>query len=1310
MDQVITGLLNGTRKAGDLLDGLADIGISAFARMFSETIRQKLNWETTLSGNLLNDLPALFSQSGGLAQGGFLNSLFGGSGRRGGGGLLSSIFGGVLGGSGGATGTNGLIESLFGAAGGNSGLLGGLFGSPASLTGATGTGIFRGGNPFSFGNLAGGFVGSLIGGGISGALGVGQSKPGQLGGGIGGAVGGLGGGILGGALLGAQFGSFAGPIGAAVGAIIGTIIGGVAGDLFKPGRIATEKKGEAAFFNDVFKGSDAFRKFKVLKEPQVAAGFSAFGDQSNANLALGAIFASGQKDATAGTVKREAGQFLGNLKEQGKTTEEVKAATLELAKALNADLPTAINKTNELVSKGILSNAQFDKQLGDSRKNLAQYGDTSTLTAQQLTDLALKNGNVGSTIVTLNKLYAGAIDVTTGFGDSIDSVAIANGLLATQFLTTAGGADQLNGKVGELAGKVRDGSLSVEEAIQQLNGMRQAAGETQLSLDKFTLNPDKIQEELGTIVASVAEAGKAAEGLGGLLSSAVLGDLSTLGADVDKFFKDLFGQQVLGTILTQSLASLKIQETLAPIFEKVLRAQSDFASGALNQDQFRDTIKGILADAGPDIEKIKSGLLAAGESGRAVLDALGLLPETAKKGADGVGEVTKEINKLQERIDAAAASFSSAFDNLGSNLTGGISSFFDQQAARAKQIADLRATKDKVRANEFDIGKRSDSLFDLDRQIKELEANNTTVGQSLGNQIADNFATAFSDGLTRQLVETNIIEAALAPTQQKLKDKTKEFFADGVLTAQEQADLANIAAEGVNKARDAANDLTPALEGINAASKNIAAGTKSVADNFKDIVFPAETAAVLSSIPPAVDKLADIPEATKVAADDMIVIQENALLASTSASDLRDHFEEALDAARKITLDPVVADAKSVKQILESIVLPTLPVVAAASRNFALGGPVGGSGSGDSVHGLLDPREFVMTPQATAANYATLVAMNKGAVVRHFAEGGSVADVLLAQKNRRPNAQLTPKAVKEVLDALEQTATTLDSFKSIEGIFNAGVFRKLNALAKLPPAFFEGAKNAGRAQARGALEQEAAGFGRFRGRVADTVLAPARDFLGQGASAADPLQAIKDQYQSLVGDIRKNRPFLESAGKDVDGLLSQLATELPKKLRQAFEDANRGLIDATAQLGNTAAGLLTGASSPLSAFDKQALLETQASGLRGRLTTASTDELPQILQELSGVLQEQLQLSPFDRFSEDFRSQFFGVVTELKQLQNQTQARIDAAVEAALRVAQPVNLTVNVPSGDPALIENVIVKSIQESSGKVNRALRARRT
>lgn len=172
-EQVLTGILSGTRKAGSILDSFADIGISSFARMFAGTIREKLSWEATLSNNLLNDLPKIFSAGAGLAGNSLLQGLLPNPQQIMGG--LKDVFSSLsIGGSGASIGLGNLLNGL---------------------GGALQTGI-----------------GTAIGGALSGALGL---KGGGLGGSLGGLVGGFAGSFLpipGGSLIGSALGNLFGSL------------------------------------------------------------------------------------------------------------------------------------------------------------------------------------------------------------------------------------------------------------------------------------------------------------------------------------------------------------------------------------------------------------------------------------------------------------------------------------------------------------------------------------------------------------------------------------------------------------------------------------------------------------------------------------------------------------------------------------------------------------------------------------------------------------------------------------------------------------------------------------------------------------------------------------------------------------------------------------------------------------------------------------------------------------------------------------------------------------------------------------------
>jgi hypothetical protein len=77
---------------------------------------------------------------------------------------------------------------------------------------------------------------------------------------------------------------------------------------------------------------------------------------------------------------------------------------------------------------------------------------------------------------------------------------------------------------------------------------------------------------------------------------------------------------------------------------------------------------------------------------------------------------------------------------------------------------------------------------------------------------------------------------------------------------------------------------------------------------------------------------------------------------------------------------------------------PGMMMPGARVAKFAAGGPVGGSGNGDTVPAMLTPGEFVVNKKATSQNMGLLHAINdgksvgfgKGGTVQYFEEGGRV--------------------------------------------------------------------------------------------------------------------------------------------------------------------------------------------------------------------------------------------------------------------------------------------------------------------------------
>lgn len=472
----------GTRKIQDVFAGMKYSVLRTFFDMFAQMVAKKLQFDTIWVNNWLKDIPNAVA-GGASKSSNILSQFFGGSGGGGGGGGGSGI-GGLFSLFGGGSSGGGLFGGLFGGGGGGGGSLipagttwtvgqGSIFGGGTGASAGLGSGPFSAGGG-GIGSFGAGIIGSLIGGQINSFAGIGQSKNGQLGQ----SLGGLGGAFAGGA-LGAKFGAMGGPWGAAIGAIIGAIVGGLGGDLFKPGRIATEKKDIEKFLEPNL-GIDVPRKNTQDFFP---AAEKDFGSVRSGLSTLGVGFGLEGKEGGIGTIKRFANEAMAAFEQAGLTIEEAKAKVLDLARAMGFDLTSALRDINKALEGGFkdkknqLSLKEYNEEVKEGQKNITTYGS----------------------------LLKGTFDVVSGFSDEVDSAALANKLLADRFEEVATASDDFNGQMKDLADQVRKGNIPLEEAINKLNDYRATQGKAALELKDFEVSTDKVRVEFVRLGIAVDE-------------------------------------------------------------------------------------------------------------------------------------------------------------------------------------------------------------------------------------------------------------------------------------------------------------------------------------------------------------------------------------------------------------------------------------------------------------------------------------------------------------------------------------------------------------------------------------------------------------------------------------------------------------------------------------------------------------------------------------------------------------------------------------------------------------------------------------
>ena len=560
-------------------------------------------------------------------------------------------------------------------------------------------------------------------------VGIGKSKEGQLGGQIGGTVGGIAGGI------------FFGPIGAAIGAAIGNLLGSVIGDLFAPGRIAKEKKKIDDFFDEVFDGEH----FKTISEKKAAAGFEEFkGPVAGAAVALGAQYALDAKKGNQGTIIRFAGQGLGNFKRLGLDAEEAKEHILELADAMDFDLKSGVSAIKSNISSGVLSIKEFKEEVKEARKNLKQYGDTSKLTANELSALATAHGNTGSRLVTVNEILAGTIDIAAEFDEFISGTTIANNYLASSFEKTAKETGLFNEQIGNVATQIREGKLSLEEATIELNKFRKEAGLAALDLGDFKISAVEIQKQIDAIKKAIQTVRDAIKG--GITAGVTSVEFNK--ADIEKGIKktvyramvDAVAEGMVDGIIKASLVAGPISAAFAQIGDLT----SKFVAGDLSEADFFTGLETVFTTVQPAIDKLATAVGLTSERFREILETAGILPDILDEANNNAKDLAKELRqaakdllldptlsplKPKQRVAEAQATF----EDLRKRALAGDEEAARQLPAAARQFleearkvfassAQYEQIFDFVRGTLLDVADKFGPLEDTEtKQLRTLE-------------------------------------------------------------------------------------------------------------------------------------------------------------------------------------------------------------------------------------------------------------------------------------------------------------------------------------------------------------------------------------------------------------------------------------------------------------------------------------------------------------------------------------------------------------------------------------------------------------
>lgn len=711
-EQIIEGFLQGTRDVEDLFGDLGRAAVTKFGTQF--IAGKKDAFDVPLIGNVNSLL--------GLPSGGMIGAILGQGGQ-----AAAQQFG-----SAGTTAAN-----IFGG-----GLIGGINGFVRGLPGIGNlfTGFL---DPIvdSVATSAGNLVSSLLGGQLGNQAGV----------------------WLNNLVLGAFD-----PVTLAI--ALAVSLPSIIGLFNQPGRIQLEKKEANKFFESVFEGTD----FKIKKEPQVAAGLLAFGpDVQAAGQALGALYAKGFGDeATQGTIVRFGGQFLANLQAQGLSLEEAQQKVSELAQAMGFELGPAIADINSLTGSGLLTISEFQEEIGEARKNLKEYGDTSGLTANQLSQLALEHGNTGSKLVTLNQLYAGAIAIASGYSKEVNAAALANRLLAEEFTASATETGLYNESVQSLADQVHAGTLSIEEAIVALNDLRTAAGLAKLDLQDFTLDPAQVTEAINQIQTNLQNA-TGGFGAGwqavwqGLTEGLTAPEAIAKGkAAFEQFFKNSMANALVSKGLTEGLGQLLDGFDLT---QPIDLSSEAFTTLKERAGQVYDNIIEILRAAGLLPDQIAEAT-----------DEMDALSDATEKWAYALESAATRANLFQRRgwvtlepefLEGAAAMAEDISGQFHSSIFNGIEQALaegGEAAARAQIGENLR---DVVR-NTMLQALTTAAIMPL---LQPLIAGMATAGKALEDGTLDSVGNAAAIDLILQGVNVDQLEEQILRVQGIVSDTVDKF-------------------------------------------------------------------------------------------------------------------------------------------------------------------------------------------------------------------------------------------------------------------------------------------------------------------------------------------------------------------------------------------------------------------------------------------------------------------------------------------------------------------------------------------------------
>ena len=188
-------------------------------------------------------------------------------------------------------------------------------------------------------------------------------------------------------------------------------------------------------------------------------------------------------------------------------------------------------------------------------------------------------------------------------------------------------------------------------------------------------------------------------------------------------------------------------------------------------------------------------------------------------------------------------------------------------------------------------------------------------------------------------------------------------------------------------------------------------------------------------------------------------------------------------------------------------------------------------------------------------------------------------------------------------------------------------------------------------------------------------------------------ELIKEEYnlkraaqQEVIDGLNTERSAQQELFQE---RLNNLQTDL--QIAQAFQQTANSL-------RSTVESMVTGAASPLSAQERFGFLESRAAALRGQLQSATLANRPQIMSDLSGVLQSMLGVGIFQRPSPEHAELFNNIVTEIEALQEEARivGETSASIEQQILTVQTEQKDVLAHIENRIAQETAVLQSISE--------------